>query len=276
MKPSEFKRHEGGVPFAPAGRASYRMETHRYVGHVIYIMFKTDPQVLQWLVPEPLKPNPDGLAFAKLYQLKRRRLDSKFREPAFSQYNEIVIATAVEYEGHIGHYNLFMWVTRDWAMWKGREVIGWPKKIADIDFTLHIPGEAELIAGDASADTDLVCTASRYGHRIIDSRISFGDVKDVPPLPPFDRVYTVRYLPSVEVTGKATAQLVEIRVRNTRSGALLAGKGTLQFHDCPDEDLEILQPREVLGAYYYSTGWDLPDYPGKIIYTYSETELEEK
>src|SRR5512135_1071412 len=145
MKPPDFKRHGGGVPFSPSGRASFRMETHRYVGHVIYIMFKIDPATLNALVPEPLKPNPDGLAFAKLYQLKRRRPDSQYREPAFSQYNEIVLATAVEYEGHIGHYNFFMWVTRDWAMWKGREVIGWPKKIADIDFTLHVPGEEALI-----------------------------------------------------------------------------------------------------------------------------------
>lgn len=276
MKPSEFKRHEGGVPFSPSGRAGFRMETHRYIGHVIYIMFKVDPAILNSLVPEPLKPNADGLAFAKLYQLKRRRPDSQYREPAFSQYNEIVLATAVEYEGHVGHYNFFMWVTRDWAMWKGREVIGWPKKIADIDFTLHVPGEDELIAGDASADTDLVCTASRYGHRIIESRISFGDSKHVPPLPPFDRVYTVRYLPSVEIPGKAIAQLVEIRVRNTKSGARRAGSGTIQFHDCPDEELEFLQPHEVLGAYYYPTGWDLPDYPGRIVHTYSEQELEEK
>ncbi len=66
--------------------------------------------------------------------------------------------------------------------------------------------------------------------------------------------------------------------RDERAAAVRrrAGKGTLQFHDCPDEDLEILQPREVLGAYYYPTGWDLPDYPGKIIHAYSETELEEK
>src|SRR5512140_3608980 len=98
MKPSEFKRHAGGVPFSPSGRAAFRMETHRYIGHVIYIMFKIDPAVLSSLVPEPLKPNPEGLAFAKLYQLKRRRPDSRYREPAFSQYNEIVLATAVEHD----------------------------------------------------------------------------------------------------------------------------------------------------------------------------------
>ena len=85
MKPSDFKRHEGGVPFSPSGRAGFRMETHRYIGHVIYIMFKTDPAIIKWLVPEPLVANPDGLAFAKMYQLKRRHPDKKFREPAFSQ-----------------------------------------------------------------------------------------------------------------------------------------------------------------------------------------------
>lgn len=274
MKPAEFKRHEGGVPFSPSGRASFRMETHRYVGHVIYVMFKPDPEVLRWLVPEPLKPNPEGLAFAKLYQLKRRRRDSKFQEPAFSQYNEIVLATAVEYEGHAGHYNFYMWITRDWAMWKGREVIGWPKKMADIQFTLHVPGESDLIAGDPSADTTLICTASRYGYRIVEGRVNFDDKSEVPLLPPFDRIYVVRYLPSVEHPGKATAQLVEIQVQNTRRGPLRTGSGSLQFYDCPDEDLEILQPRQVPGAYYYPVGWDLPAYPGRVIYTYSDTELE--
>jgi acetoacetate decarboxylase len=87
------------------------------------VLFRTDPDVVKRIIPEPLKPLAEPFAMAFI---------AKYPKTNFgSVYNEAALTLVVEYEGKVGGYCLTMPVTEDMALIGGREVFGFPKKIAD-------------------------------------------------------------------------------------------------------------------------------------------------
>lgn len=253
-----------GAPLSPSGNTSYRMEAHHYSGRVIYILFKPEPGVLEQFVPAPLTLPEEPFAFLKLYELKRRKEGEPYADPAFSHYNEAVVSTVASLNGEPGHYNLFMWVSKDWATWKAREVLGFPKKTADIELTKHFHEETL----DPPVNR-LDAVVSRYGNRIIEVSAELTRTADASELPRFRYFYGRRILPSPEPEGKVIDQIIKISVENGKTGNILGGTGTVRFRDCHDEQLEIFQPKEILGAYYMPIQWVLPAYPGKIVHEFN-------
>jgi acetoacetate decarboxylase len=87
------------------------------------IFFRTDPDVVKHIIPEPLKPSAEPFAMAFIAKYPRTNFGSV--------YNEAALTLIVEYEGKLGGYCLTMPVTEDMACIQGREIFGFPKKIAD-------------------------------------------------------------------------------------------------------------------------------------------------
>ncbi len=267
-----MKLRGNGIPLSPSGKASYRMETYRYVGRVLYILFQPRVEVLEGFIPPPLCLVSDT-ALVKIYELKRRRLHADFVEPEYSHYNEAVIAAIARYGEEIGHYNFYMWVNRDWAMWKGREVLGFPKKLAEVAITKEFEDEAQFDA-DRPVRT-LLCTAARYGHRILEAAARLMEPGSLAALPHLHALYTLRVIPSPSEDGPVLRELIRLQVEQVQIGQVWTGDATLRFFDGPDEELEVLQPTKVLGAYYFPISWNLPAYPGKVIHRYDAPIGEE-
>jgi acetoacetate decarboxylase len=94
-----------------------------YDAEMVYVMFRTDPEVVKRIVPEPLKPSAEPSAAAFV---------ARYPKTSFgSVYNEAALFVTVEHAGEMGGYCLAMPVTEDMALIGGREVFGFPKKIAD-------------------------------------------------------------------------------------------------------------------------------------------------
>jgi len=87
------------------------------------VLFRTDPDVVKRIIPEPLKPLAEPFAMAFIARYPKTNFGSV--------YNEAALTLVVEYEGELGGYCLTMPVTEDMALIGGREVFGFPKKIAD-------------------------------------------------------------------------------------------------------------------------------------------------
>jgi len=90
---------------------------------VLSAVFRTDPGVLAQILPRPLRPpaNPLALAFVAHYP-----------QTSFGTvYNEAALFVQAEYRGRSGMYCLSMPVDDDMAMAGGREVFGYPKKMAE-------------------------------------------------------------------------------------------------------------------------------------------------
>jgi acetoacetate decarboxylase len=90
---------------------------------VAMVFFRTEAGVVERILPPPLSPPPEPLAMAFVARYPRTNFGSV--------YNEAALALVAEHRGELGGYILTMPVTEDMACILGREIFGFPKKIAD-------------------------------------------------------------------------------------------------------------------------------------------------
>lgn len=90
---------------------------------MVYAVYTTTMEAVERLLPPPLEPA-DTLA-CKAFVAEYHR--TNFIPP----YNEAAVFIPCQYQGETGSYCLSMPVTTDIAMIGGREVYGYPKKIAE-------------------------------------------------------------------------------------------------------------------------------------------------
>jgi acetoacetate decarboxylase len=93
-----------------------------YNAEMVFTFWLTMPEVVQRLIPPPLKPSGLPLAIAFIANYPR----TSFGPP----YHEAALFLTAQYEEVSGSYCLAMPVTDDMAMAGGREIFGFPKKIA--------------------------------------------------------------------------------------------------------------------------------------------------
>ncbi len=92
---------------------------------MLTVVWETKPEIVQRLLPPPLKPAKRPLAAAFL---------ANYPETNFGvAYQEGALFLLAEFNGEEGMYCLAMPVNNDMAMIGGREVFGYPKKMATID-----------------------------------------------------------------------------------------------------------------------------------------------
>ncbi|MPZ63330.1 MAG: hypothetical protein GEU93_19005 [Propionibacteriales bacterium] len=251
-------------PFGTTKATSYQMVTHRYTGRVLYVMFRTQTDLRRW-VPAPLQVADPHEAFVKVYQLKRRPIDRDPDPPAFSGYHEVcvtVLATLPD-DPTPRHYNLFMWLDRDWPIYKYREVFGWPKKLAQIDISSTFAGDGRYDYDDGTQayGADL----HRHGFRLMTLRAQLAGGPEA-PTPPFAGFYTVRHLvsPDGDPDGHVS-ELLTIQPTDGWTTPPVFGTAELSFGTAPDEELDALGDVEVTGCALMDTGWVLPAWPARRV-----------
>lgn len=248
-------------PFGVSRKLSYQMVADQYTGRVLYITFRTPADLSRWL-PAPLKMEDVHEGFLKLYELKRRPVGGPPYPPAFSQYYEACVAVLAAPRGELPrHYNLFMWVSRDWALYKARSAFGWPKKIANIAMTSTYPDngayDRDKDVGEFNVDVD------RYGYPIIRVRARLNADAPAGRRVPFNGFYTIRHIPAPIGSTDDVRELLVIEPRAGWFGAEVWGDATVDFGSAPDEELEMLGPIEVTGCVLRDTGWILPAWPAR-------------
>lgn len=248
-------------PFGVSRKLSYQMLADRYTGRVLYVTFRTKADLSQW-IPPPLQPADPHEGFLKLYELRRRPESGKPYPPAFSQYYEACVAVLAGPPGEpLRHYNLFMWVSHDWAMYKARSALGWPKKLANIAMTLTHP--VESTHGRDRDDSEFNVDVDRYGYPIIRVRASLNRAAPAGQTKPFNGFYTVRHIPAPLGGGEDIRELLVIEPRDGWFGNEVWGDATVEFGTAPDEELEQLGPVEVTACVLRDTGWVLPAWPAR-------------
>ena len=115
--------------------ANARSSADFYDAEMLAIFWETKPEIVARILPPPLKPAEFPLAMAFLADYPRTNFDVVYKESA-------LFLRAV-HNGEEGNYCLAMPVTNDMAMAGGREVFGFPKKIAQI----HMAKEKESVNG---------------------------------------------------------------------------------------------------------------------------------
>ncbi|MEA1988446.1 MAG: acetoacetate decarboxylase family protein [Pseudomonadota bacterium] len=101
-------------------------------------VFRTDPGVLGQILPRPLRPPPNPLALAFVAHYPQTNFGTV--------YNEAALFVQAEYRGRLGMYCLSMPVDDDMAMAGGREVFGYPKKMAE---SISLEKQGSKVIGSA-------------------------------------------------------------------------------------------------------------------------------
>lgn len=252
-------------PFGISKKLSYQMRADRYTGRVLYVTFRTTADLSQWL-PPPLQIDDPHEGFLKLYELKRRPEDGQPYPPAFSQYYEACIAVLAAPPGEtLRHYNLFMWVSHDWAMYKARSAFGWPKKMANINMTSTYPDDEGY---DRDRDiSEFNIDVDRYGYQIMRIRARLDATAPPKEKKPFNGFYTVRHIPAPIDGGDDVRELLVIEPRDGWFANEVWGEATVEFGSAPDEELDLLGAVEVTGCVLRDTGWVLPAWPARRLMT---------
>lgn len=123
----------------------------------ISVTFQTSQDLINKLVPEPLKTNTDGLI---CIDIGIQKFESGF------SYYEMTLYIPVEFKGKKGVYAVLLYLSDVTAITVGREIWGFPKHYADISFqkdakhvTAQIYKDEKLII---EADLNLGKTIENY------------------------------------------------------------------------------------------------------------------
>jgi acetoacetate decarboxylase len=204
---------------------------------MLAILWLTKPEIIEKLLPPPLNPMNDPLVFCFVGNYPKTNFGLPYKESA--------LFLGAEYEGELGFHCLSMPVTDDIAMAGGRELGGYPKKIAKINLEKD--------------NNSCIGWTERHGIRFMEIQGNFEKDYEKPKIQEFldlvtknGGLYVFNYLHSrkpidgvIQPSFYLCKELITINLQSINIGQ---GKATLNKskHD-PWVEVEVF---EVLGAIY--------------------------
>ena len=216
----------------------------RYIlGDAVMVMalFETDPKVIKKVLPPPLQPSPMSTGFVYV---------AEFHKTNFGvTYNEAALFIAAQYEGVTGNYCLSMPVTNDLALIGGREVFGFPKKIAE---TIQVKRKGRKVTG----------TCVRRGIPLIQIEVKLtGPAGQMPPPEP-NYLYKCFVAPSLsgfDYNPRLVRQYNDIDWGETE-----IGEGKVTIGKSKYDPIHEIPIKQVLMA-GYSKGMEIHMKPGEVV-----------
>lgn len=210
------------------------------------VAWETDPDAAAEILPE-------GLELASPVTARLTILDYPFT--TFGPYREAILGVECLWEGVPKVYLAHLAVTTVPPLAAGREIWGYPKKLANIE--LH--HEAELLRAtvERPAGVRLITVVARLERPLPVERRGEGAAS-----------LSLRVIPSVE-QGKppALAELIEVRTTGGQTHEAWSASATLRFDASSDLDPWHCFPvRKVIGATYSRSDFDLPH--GRVLRSY--------
>ncbi len=233
-------------PAYPPG--PYRFHHREY----LIIPYRTDAQKLRALVPEPLQVEEPVVRYEFI-----RMPDST----GFGDYSESGQVIPVSFAGRKGAYTHAMFLNDEPPLAAGREVWGFPKKLA----TPRLRVEVDTLIGTLDYGPARVATGTMgYKHGPADLAV----VKASLEAPNF----LLKIIPHVDGTARI-CELVEYRLEDIQLEGAWVGPGALDLHAhalAPVAELPVL---EVLSATHIVA--DLTLGLGKVVHDYLKLPLTE-
>jgi acetoacetate decarboxylase len=226
-------------PSFPVG--PYRFYDREY----IVITYKTDLDALREVVPEPLEIIEPIVKYEFI-----RMPDST----GFGDYTETGQVIPVRFEGEEGTYTHSMYLDDDAPIAGGREIWGFPKKLA----SPKIEHDGDVVIGTLHYGKVLCASATMgYKHKIL------------PPEPVLASLakpnFLIKIIPHVDGTPRI-CELVRYFLNVVDLKGAWSGPAALEFHSHVVADLARLPVREVVSAIHFKA--DLTLGLGTVVYDY--------
>ena len=243
MKEGEVRERAFAMPLmSPA----YPPGPYRFVNReYIIIAYRTDPQILRALVPEPLELDGDVVKYEFI-----RMPDST----GFGDYTETGQVIPVSFRGRKGGYSHCMFLNDGPPIFGGRELWGFPKKLANP--TLHV--EIDQLVCNLDYGPVRVATGTMgYKHKAMD----LNAIKASLSAPNF----LLKIIPHVDGSLRI-CELVEYYLEDITVKGAWTGPAALELHAhamAPIAELPVLQV--VNGVHILA---DLTLGLGKVVHDY--------
>ena len=243
MKEREVRERAFAMPLtSPAyPKGPYRFVNREY----LIISYRTDPDLLRALVPEPLVPEGSLVKYEFI-----RMPDST----GFGDYTESGQVIPVTFDGRSGNYTHCMFLNDDSPIAAGRELWGFPKKLADPTLRLH----TDTLVGTLDYGPVRVATGTMgFKHHTAD----LGNVRKAMAAPNF----LLKVMPHVDGTPRI-CEIVEYALEDIVLKGAWSGPATLELHPHALAPVAELPVREILSATHILV--DLTLGLGKVVHDY--------
>lgn len=230
----------------PLSNPAYPPGPYRFCDReYLIISYRTDPEALKAVVPEPLEIIEPIVKYEFI-----RMPDST----GFGDYTETGQVIPVRFRGEEGIYVHAMYLDDDAPIAGGREIWGFPKKLANPKLT-H---EGEVIVGTLHYGSVLCATATMgYKHRALD----LGEVAHSLDKPNF----LVKIIPDVDATPRI-CELVRFHLQDITVKGAWTGPADLQLFRHVIADVARLPVLEVVSATHFIA--DLTLGLGEVVHDY--------
>lgn len=224
----------GGPPFTYEG------------SRLLSITFKTSPEILRAMVPEPLTPNPDSVMSILV-------ADHHITQPRAVSYYEAILSVPVSHDGFAGTYLPVLYLDKVIPIIGGREIWGFSKVEAEIQMS--------------EWGRTVTATVVRYGTTLIDMTAQLGE--PVVPIPemPNDPILNLKLIPSATKGSQPDVkQLTSTVLGDVKVHVVRGGTGKLVLDSLPSDPLGSIPVVEIVGAGYQEHDFVLGY--GEVVFDY--------
>lgn len=211
--------------------------------HTIQILCQAPKGAIKRALMRPLEPSGEGGLFVLLLAWT-----PDVEKQGFNVH-EIAINAPIQWKGNAGNTTLIEYIDSDMGLIAGREIYGWPKKMADIIWT--------------QTATGWTVTANKMKDQgsIPLMKVEYKISNSTPAVkwPDMGPTHLVRRMPNASPSNPSINQIVCVGCNLPKAkvgGPLVASTGaqetrgfaTVQFFDGPHDPLTFLGPLKVLDA----------------------------
>jgi len=208
---------------------------------ILGIMYETDPDIVARVLPPPLEPALEAWALCFVAHYPVTNLGPGYHEGA--------LFVRCQFEGEVGNYCLSMPIDDEARMHNGRDIYGFPKKLASI----RLKRDGKKVEG----------SIERLGYRFVTLRADLMNKMDQLPIK-LGPTFLFKYSPSVELGRGFDGPVSLVRQRTEiEMESFEMGSGEVIFQDSPLDPWSEIKVKNIMAAYYLvSTNRMLP---GKIV-----------
>lgn len=212
---------------------------------MLFITFRTSPEVIRTLVPEPLAVNSDSLMslYVGAFNLVA---------PEKMSYCEAGMMIPVSYGRKRGSYMPVLYLDQTAPITIGREIWGFPK----FEAGLLVQVNAGIVHASVIKDGEL----------LIDAALRLGEPITPGPLP-IQSLFLMKTIPSaVARCAYDVRQLTTAVIRDGSNSEVRPGEATLHFGSTASDPLDLIPVLEIVSGVYTVGGFVL-DY-GEVLHDY--------
>jgi len=230
-----------------------------YDAEFVSMYWETKPEIVERLLPPPLKPAKYPVACAFIANYPRTNFGISYREGALFLF--------AEFDNITGMYCLAMPVDNDMALIAGREVFGYPKKMSNIHFE--------------KKETKFEGWVERHGIKYFEAKVDLNNkpnAKDflkigmelgLNPGKPASTTYNFKYFKTPKYEGlDYNPRLIREEI-TMQSSEIALGEVEIKLNHSDDDPWDEVEIERILGCLYLKTNSQMQ--PGEIV---AEVESE--